>query len=688
MKYFRKRALFFILPIALTTAMISYANETYAPPSDTYQTQNIIHSENNYTQKISPYENLYNTQPNSDEDEFASLYETNSQKESSENIIYEAQSFNNSTENTQNNIYETNTITSSQKNAKETSNNTYEILLLALSILLIITCSIFFYIKAKNRLTEIAGENFEIETDKEIEKDTKKGNKKLKKIKETVNALDKIYSKTAVRTAYKPAIPQKEIKKIKEKTDETQNLKIVNLDEILNRKQQNENIEVENQALEDFLSGFSYYEEEDFVQTKNSFNEEFYNEIIHNNKISFQRKDIECINNLLRLEINDEIFNNPNEFFVTNTIKKIQKEHILESLILDYAINKNITFTEEDFIAINKIMNVELDQDFVTDLRVNPEATKRMQKELEDFDKETKKPSKIKTLKVKDLLPDLSEALIKQGGRRIESNYRPETIYYQQGYDVSVMSVSDYLPNLSEEINKNTSSEKKVTQEYNLLNDNFEVATIHASNSLPDLSKEINTPPKTINTNTNTNNQEADPKKLLKNLNNVKFKNIDEKRNFEIINKDLQPSTNKNESITETISRKIAEIKTEKNIVEDKKLASKLKNLDNTNSTENITENSRCIVGNEAFLIIQSVALKDNIGCYLAKNDNGYYLLSHVGDKVEHLKHFKELKIEKLQSRLTEKLDDNKLRFIIRVGLNNKILVEVDNNTINYVMDL
>jgi hypothetical protein len=309
-----------------------------------------------------------------------------------------------------------------------------------------------------------------------------------------------------------------------------------------------------------------------------------------------------------------------------------------------------------------------------------------MQKEIEEFNKETKKSGKIKVLKVKDMLPDLSEALIKQGGRRIESNYRPETVYYQTGYEVSTMSVADYLPTLTEDYNNQGQQEPQAPLEYNLLDENYDVSTLHTKNILPDLNQAMKEPQK--NQKTIAETFVPDEKKLLKNLNNVKFKDIDEKRNFEIINKDLQPSTSKNESITESISRKLAEMKTEKNITEDKKLAHKMKILNDNNSQKNITENSKCIVGNEAFLIIQSATLKDNLGCYLAKNDNGYYLLSYVGDKVAHLKHFKELKIEKLQCRLTDKLEDNKLRFIIRVGLNNKILVDVEDNAINYVMDL
>ena len=41
------------------------------------------------------------------------------------------------------------------------------------------------------------------------------------------------------------------------------------------------------------------------------------------------------------------------------------------------------------------------------------------------------------------MLPDLSEALKKQGGRKIESEAKPQVVYYSEGYDVSTLSLKD-----------------------------------------------------------------------------------------------------------------------------------------------------------------------------------------------------------------------------------------------------
>ena len=43
------------------------------------------------------------------------------------------------------------------------------------------------------------------------------------------------------------------------------------------------------------------------------------------------------------------------------------------------------------------------------------------------------------------------------GWRKIESEYKPEVVYYSEGYDVSTISLKDQLPDLSVEINNKDS---------------------------------------------------------------------------------------------------------------------------------------------------------------------------------------------------------------------------------------
>ena len=112
-----------------------------------------------------------------------------------------------------------------------------------------------------------------------------------------------------------------------------------------------------------------------------------------------------------------------------------------------YSLSQGITFEKQDIQTLNNLMNIELDADFTTNLTTDAERTKQMEKEILAFNSELKKPSEIKTLKIKNLLPDLSEALQKFKNKKIESNYKPSPIYYDENFELEVLSVRDYLQN-------------------------------------------------------------------------------------------------------------------------------------------------------------------------------------------------------------------------------------------------
>jgi hypothetical protein len=216
----------------------------------------------------------------------------------------------------------------SKNNNYKTEKNSNETLTLLLSILLVFTCIIFFYIKAKNKLTEIAGERLEIDVD-DVDIEKKPTNKGLKKIKDTVKTLDSTYSKTAVGSTYNA----KRIPSI-EKTKPTEIVNVVDLDKLY-EEQNKHNPEIdadENQALEDFLNGFSFYEEDEINNIEEEiFNEEAYQSIINNETLKFNKIDLDCINELLNSEINAETLKNINQYLVSNPIiKKNSKTEILE----------------------------------------------------------------------------------------------------------------------------------------------------------------------------------------------------------------------------------------------------------------------------------------------------------------------------------------------------------------------
>ena len=119
--------------------------------------------------------------------------------------------------------------------------------------LLIVLASAYFYVRAKNKMTEIAGEQLNIDIDDEKEK---KPNKKqeLSKIKKTIKTLDSAYSKTSGmvnKTTYNVNTPVKTVKPAEE-------LNVVDLDELFKEQSAKTKEEEENIALEDFLSGFYF----------------------------------------------------------------------------------------------------------------------------------------------------------------------------------------------------------------------------------------------------------------------------------------------------------------------------------------------------------------------------------------------------------------------------------------------
>ena len=93
------------------------------------------------------------------------------------------------------------------------------------------------------------------------------------------------------------------------------------------------------------------------------------------------------------------------------------------------------------------------------------------------------------------------------------------------------------------------------------------------------------------------------------------------------------------------------------------------------------------IVDNEIYEIISKSVINEKMGCYLVKNSSGYAVMGYIGERVFKIKTYEKLKTEKLQARVSEKLDDGTLRYIVRVGMN-KFILNVKDDKMEYVMDL
>ncbi len=434
-----------------------------------------------------------------------------------------------------------------------TQSDSTEAFLLVMAIFLILIISVFFYVKAKNKLTEIAGEQIKIDVDDEDSKAKKAKQEKKKKstkIRAAIKDLDKKYpspSRNIAKSEYtQPVVAENPTPEHKEE------ITVVDLDELFQEKKRaqetssetisaesnfEETDEAENQALDDFLNGFSFEDDkEEVVEEEPLYNEELYEKVVADDGLKFTKDDAEMINKLLRMEINDETMRNIKEYAVSNPIKKEpSKREILEDFVTSYTISQNITFTNDDIAALNKIISVEIDKDFLADLKTNPKRAEEMAQEINKKKARPHKSSEILTLNVKDMLPDLSEALRKQGGKRIESEVKPVTVYYSEGYDVSTISLKNQLPDLSVEINNKDAYTSKPSAEIQLAETGYDVQKLDISNQLPDLKDVMAHPEKYEDP--KPEEVVVDEEALLKNISNVQFKPFyDGSEEFEVLN--------------------------------------------------------------------------------------------------------------------------------------------------------
>lgn len=340
-------------------------------------------------------------------------------------------------------------------------NDDYNAYLLLLAVLVVLS-SIYLYLRAKEKMKDLAGSGYNFEYDDNQETIKEKTVKKIKKIKNTIKTLDNTYKASAKIENKKPQRTNGVVIKTS-KPNINNNDKIIDIDDLFN-KQQVGYSEEENEALERFLSGFSFdesiYNDNLSEYKEASVDYTLFDEIISNGALSFTDSDLEQISKLLSVELNEDALN----YAVSKKVSKpIQnKNKVLEDLLLSYSIKQDISFSSDDVEIIKKIMNVELEEDFVTNLKINKARNKELEEEILKTFKENKKPSEVVTLHVKDMLPNLSEALKKNAGKTIRSNYKSKIVYYGEECEVSVLPVKDLLPDLSMElIQKTINTQKK-----------------------------------------------------------------------------------------------------------------------------------------------------------------------------------------------------------------------------------
>ena len=421
-------------------------------------------------------------------------------------------------------------------NVPVTENSNFETTMLMLGFILAVITIIYFFNKAKSKLTEVTGEHLEIEVEDKDDEEKEKKPIKKEKLSDAIKRIDSSYSKSAISALKELSTSEYSVNE----QSQNQSVEIVDLDEVYQEK--NKTIELpniteeENKALEDFLSDYSF--DEDTLELKEKelfgYSEADYEEIIHNENLRFSKSDIEKISKLLRSEISDETMKNLDKYVVSNPIiPVIPDDKAIAKLVADYAKEGNISFTQEDIDTIDKLMHVELEPDFVSDLKTDPKRTSEMEKEIINYKSVTRTGKELSPLKVKDMLPDLSLAIKSYGSGNIKSEYKQDTVYYSKDFDVSVLNVDNVLNDLAISEN-NTTDYEKPAYEIQLVDSNYTFEKIHIDD-LPDLHDALYHPEKYEEPQKEA--PKIDPDALLKSIDNVAFKPFyDGTTEFEVLN--------------------------------------------------------------------------------------------------------------------------------------------------------
>ncbi|MBE7703099.1 MAG: hypothetical protein E7Z89_03500 [Cyanobacteria bacterium SIG28] len=448
-------------------------------------------------------------------------------------------------------------------------------LMLILGFLVVMLLILLAYKNGRDKLNDLVGDNNNIEVDFKDAKKTEKPKPEPRKTGPVVSVQRKNSDISRFSSQSSGSSNLDKLRKLEEEKNITiEKAKAVDMDELFKQQVQVENPEAEveedddeNLALEEFLQGFSFDEdiEPEKVLEENLplYDEALYNEIINNADLKFTNDDAVRINKLLNNEINDDTLRNIDKYLVSNPIKKRpSKKEILEDLIITYSIERNVSFSPEDIEALNNLIHVELDSDFVTDLRTNPERTQTMTKEIEADKEHLRKKSSMLTLNVKDMLPDLSEALEnKAKGKLVQEKKQSEVIYVSEGYEVSTLSIAEGLPDLSKEINNKDAYKSKPSASIQYVDTSYEVEKLSLNDELPDLEDALKNPQKYKEEKPEV---VVDESALLNNILNVEFKPFDDgTRDFEILN-DIEDLSD--ELVVE--EEKIEEIVSEKSLTE------------------------------------------------------------------------------------------------------------------------
>ena len=574
-------------------------------------------------------------------------------------------------------------------------------------ILVLIMLIGFIMMIGKDKMAGIVGDNNEFDVDGD---DNKKGKKSTKsgKIKKAINTLDKTYKSSREKEAkYQSSVSTSSANEEPAQTEEIEDISpavVVDLDTLYQEKTQQKEPEMDD--LADFLSEFTFDDEPEIPEEK-PFNEELYQSVINSTNIKFTKSDIDRIGQLLQIEISPETLDNISDFIKAEEAKPktLTKSQVLENLLTTYSISQNIEFSNDDVDAIKKLMSVEIDNKFITDLTTNPNRVKEVEKELKQKVSKPHKTSEIITLNVKDLLPDLSQELKKQGNKPLTSEVKANTVYFSEGYEVNKLSVSNELSDISSALKTQGANEYRPSDFMPIVENGYEYSTLSIKDELPDLADVKAHPDKYADK--KPEKVVVDENALLKSISNVTFKpfytdveqELNQFENFEIINPESEQedinaqNSNKVEDEAERLLKLIetqqAQRALKKQALDEEKEFKKELLKASKKKEEEVKEAPQVVFEFEGkkYIMLKTISCGTDAECNLAQSEDGYSIFGYINGKRTELKHYDSLSTTNMQLRTNEKDTDGNAQYLVKIGIH-KFILKLANNSMEFVMDL
>ena len=317
--------------------------------------------------------------------------------------------------------------------------------------------------------------------------------------------------------------------------------------------------------------------------------------------------------------------------------------------------------------------------------------------------------------------------------------------------DISILPNSDILPDLAKEVDNDDAYKTRPSDEIELVDTSYNVQKMSIKDELPDLEDVLKNPDKyeTPEEEPEEVDEEAllknitnvtfkpfdDGSRNFEILNEIdesnaptvsdmqkEFEQFND--NFEIIEEDDIPTLENNDqddfeslystdyvdldntiAAEENFSDKVEKTDAQKLLEQIKQTEEqrKIKAEQNKSTVTKETEDDKtikekqtdsvpkapefCVLDGERYSIVSINEFASKMGCYLAKNDNGYCVIGYIGDKVYKIKTYEILNNENMQSRMSKKLENGTSRYIVRIGIH-KFILNVDKDNMEFVMDL